>query len=148
MVRSWAVWIFRVNTVGAKCGPHQAKEYQQTYAKCTDSDLFRSSCACVKLHPGLCSTFKHSVVPNDSVSGQWRPWSDCANVQSDLGLRCPHMPADTFSHDSTSMKFGKTVQANQGMCILQFILHKPIYAKWALLSVSLEWFKSNIRGVW
>ena len=24
-------------------------------------------------------------------SGQWRPWSDCADAQADLGLRYPHM---------------------------------------------------------
>ena len=47
-------------------------------------------------HPGLYSSFIHSVVFIDSVSGQWRPWSDCASAQSDLGLRCPHTPKDTF----------------------------------------------------
>ena len=40
---------------------------------------------------------KHSVLYNDSVSGQWRPWSDCAAAQADLGLCCPRMPQDTFS---------------------------------------------------
>ena len=30
---------------------------------------FRSSCACTKYHPGLCSPFIHSEVSNDSVSG-------------------------------------------------------------------------------
>ena len=29
------------------------------------------------------------LVLNNSVSGQWRPWSDCADAQADLGLRCP-----------------------------------------------------------
>ena len=41
---------------------------------------FRSSCACIKYHPGLCSPFIHSivsVVSNDSVSSQWESWSDC-----------------------------------------------------------------------
>ena len=28
---------------------------------------------------------------NDSVSGQWMPWWDCADAQADLGIRCPHM---------------------------------------------------------
>ena len=32
---------------------------------------------------------KHFVVSNDSVCGQQRPWSDCADAQSDLGLSCP-----------------------------------------------------------
>ena len=36
---------------------------------------FRSSCICAKYHPSLCSPFIHSVVPNDSISGQRRPWS-------------------------------------------------------------------------
>ena len=51
-----------------------------------------SSCTCVKYYPGLCSLFIQSVVSNDSVCGQWRPRSDCANAQADLGLHCPHMP--------------------------------------------------------
>ena len=57
----------------------------------------------------ICSPLIHSIVSNDSISGQWRPrsdcasgqwrpWSDCADAQSDLGLRCPHMLEDTFSH--------------------------------------------------
>ena len=59
--------------------------------------IFRSSCACATYHPGLCSSFMHSVVSNDSFSGQWRPWSDCTSAQSDQGLQYPHMPEDTFS---------------------------------------------------
>ena len=58
----------------------------------------RSSCECAKYQPGLCSPFMQSKESNDSVSGQWRPWSDCADAQADLGLRCPHMPEGTFSH--------------------------------------------------
>ena len=49
----------------------------------------RSSCACAKYHPGLWSIFIHSVVSNDSVGGQWRPWSD---ARADLGFRGPHFP--------------------------------------------------------
>ena len=41
----------------------------------------------------------HVIVTNDSVSGQRRPCSDCADAQADLGLSCPHMSEDTFSHD-------------------------------------------------
>ena len=52
---------------------------------------FGSSCTCVKYHPDLCSPLIHSVGSNYSISGQWRPWSDCASAQSDLGLHCPHM---------------------------------------------------------
>ena len=53
---------------------------------------FKSSCAYAKYHPGICSQFIHSIVSNDSVSGQGRPWSACADAQADLGLRWPHMP--------------------------------------------------------
>ena len=64
---------------------------------------FISFCVCRKYHPGLCSSFIHTVVSNDSDSGQWRPWSDCADAQADLGLRCPHMPKDTFSQGASLM---------------------------------------------
>ena len=50
-----------------------------------------------KFHPGICSALIHSIVSNDSVSGLRRPWSDCADAQADLGLRCLHMLNDTFS---------------------------------------------------
>ena len=79
-------------------GPRQAK-------KCLRTCAFQSPCACAKYHPGLCSPFIHSVVLNDSSSGQWRPWSDCADAQADLGLRCPHMPEDTFSQGETRKVF-------------------------------------------
>ena len=62
-----------------------------------------SSCARARSHPGLCSSLIHSMVFIDSVSGRRRPRSDCANAQSDLGLRCPHMPEDTFSHGAAKI---------------------------------------------
>ena len=34
------------------------------------------------LHPGLCLLFSHTVISNDSVSRQWRPWLDCTDVWS------------------------------------------------------------------
>ena len=46
------------------------------------------SCACAQHHPSFCPPLIHSVISNYSARGQWRPWSDCANAQSDLGLRC------------------------------------------------------------
>ena len=55
------------------------------------------ACACAMYHPGLCSPFIH-FVSNDCVSGQWMPWSDCADALADLGLRCPHLPEDMFLH--------------------------------------------------
>ena len=70
-----------------------AKRGLRTCAKCTDTDL---SYACAKSHPDICSPLIHSIVSNDSVSGQRRPWSDCADAQADLGIRCPHMPETSF----------------------------------------------------
>ena len=63
---------------------------------------FRLSCACANYHRSLCSPFVHSLVSNDSVSGQWRPWSDCACAQTDVGLRRPLMPEDTLSHGAAT----------------------------------------------
>ena len=62
--------------------------------------VFTSSCIIAKYNPGLCSPLKHSIVPSNSVCGQRRPCSDCVDAQADLGLRCPHMPEDTFSYGS------------------------------------------------
>ena len=53
----------------------------RTCAKSTDTS--RES---TKSHPGICSPFIHSIVSNDSVSGQ-----------AGLGFLCPHMPEDKFS---------------------------------------------------
>ena len=54
-------------------------------------------------HPDLCSPLINSIVSNDSCSGQRRPWSVCADAQSDLGHRCLHMPEGTVSHGATHM---------------------------------------------
>ena len=37
------------------------------------------------------TVFVHSSLSNYPASGQRRPWSDCANAQSDQGLHCPHI---------------------------------------------------------
>ena len=42
----------------------------------------------------------HTFCSIQYVSGQW-PWSDCADAQADLGLRCPHRPEETFSPGMT-----------------------------------------------
>ena len=56
-------------------GPYQVKKCLWTCKKYVDSD-----------HPAhVQSPFLHSVVSNDSVSGDWKPWSDCAGMQADLG---------------------------------------------------------------
>ena len=59
---------------------------------------FRSCYVCTKYHIGI-SPFMHSLVSNDSDSRQWRPWSDCTDVQADLGLHCLHVPGDMFLQD-------------------------------------------------
>ena len=74
--------------------PHQVKGCFRACAKCTYSDSIH---ACAKSNLGICSQLIHSIVANNSASGQGRPWSDCADAQADLGLRCPHMLEDTFS---------------------------------------------------
>ena len=63
---------------------------------CTDLDSYR---ACAKSHSGICSPLIHSVVSNYSVSGEPRPWSDCADAHADQGLCCPHGPEDKFLHE-------------------------------------------------
>ena len=67
--------------------PRQAKQCLRTCAKCADSDHH----AHAQSHTALCSTLIQSMVSNDSISGQRRTWSDCVDVQADLGRRCPHM---------------------------------------------------------
>ena len=49
------------------------------------------------------SPLKHSLVSNDPVCKLQRPWSDCMDAQADLGLCCPHIPQDTFSHGAAHM---------------------------------------------
>ena len=53
-------------------GPRQVKKCLWT-RKCADSN---NPAYEARYHPGLCVPFIHSVISNDSVSGQWRPWSD------------------------------------------------------------------------
>ena len=66
-------------------GPRQAKKYLRTCAKYAQNQFI--------LRMRKVSAV---VVSNDSVNGQWRPWSDCADAQADLGLRCQHMPGPVF----------------------------------------------------
>ena len=48
-----------------------------------------------QFYKGFCCPLIHCAVNDDSVNGQRRPRSDCADAQSDLGRRCPHMPEDS-----------------------------------------------------
>ena len=63
---------------------------------------FSSSCTCANYYRafGLHSYILQYPIIH-SVSGQWRPWSGCVDAQAGLGLCCPHMPEDTFSHGAT-----------------------------------------------
>ena len=51
-------------------GPRQAKKLPSNMR---EMRRFKSSYACAKYHPVLWSPFIHSVVTNDSISGQGRP---------------------------------------------------------------------------
>ena len=59
---------------------------------------FISSYTCSHSHPGICFPSKLYIISMDSVCGQQRPRSDCADAQADLGFHYPHMPEDTFLH--------------------------------------------------
>ena len=104
-------------------GPCQYKGCLLTYAKQTDSD---SSHACANTDTDLCSSLIHSIVSYNSVSGQRRPWSDCANAQADLGLCCPHLPED--------LAHMRTAKAHMNLC--------P-YAHWSGPSLAVDIFFSN-----
>ena len=45
----------------------------------------------------------YSTIATDSVCGQQRPGSACADAQADLGLCCPHMQYEPFFHDRARM---------------------------------------------
>ena len=74
-----------------------------------------------KPHRGICFPLIHSIVSNESVSGQRWLWSDCAYAQADLGHRYPHLPEDTFSHEEAKIT-------------VSLFVHKIIYCAWALES--------------
>ena len=78
---------------------------------------FRSSCACVKYHPSLCTPVIHSVVFNDSVIGQRRPLSDCADAPAELGLRSPYA--------RTRFRMGRPIIDISGLCFLHMTKKSP-----------------------
>ena len=73
-----------------------------TCAKCR----FRFIRTCAKSYSGIGSLL--TLLSNASLSGHWRSWSDWAGAQADLGLRCPHMPEDTFSHGAAHIPLEKS----------------------------------------
>ena len=72
-------------------GPRQAK-------MCLRASTFRFIPRMRKVSSG------HLLFIDTFYSIQWfcygrrRPWPDCADAQTDLGIRCPHMLEDSFSH--------------------------------------------------
>ena len=86
---------FRKDRLLQTNGSHQEENCLRTCAKCADSH-----------HPARAQSFIWPLFSihifcsiqwfNDSVSGQRWPWSDCADAQSDLGLRCPYARRHVF----------------------------------------------------
>ena len=74
-----------------------AASSEKKYSNTSIMRRFISSYPCTKYQSGLCSLFIHSVASNDSLSGS--SCSDCVDAQANLGIRCPHMPEDTLSHN-------------------------------------------------
>ena len=68
---------------------------------------FRSSCIWAKYHPGFsrCSySLQYPVILLVDSEGSNQTALD---VQADLGLYCPHLPEDTFSHGISQYAFVK-----------------------------------------
>ena len=86
----------------------------------------RSSCPCTTKPLLSILTFC-----KDSVSSQWRPWSDCMEVQADLGICSPCMLKDTFLNGAAHLKLGQSLEQT---------LHKPYWStSWmGLHSSSME----------
>ena len=67
------------------------------HAQYADADMLRmrkDSSGHLLIIPTFCSS-------QCFVNGQWRLWSDCADAQSDLGIRCSHSSEDMFWHGAT-----------------------------------------------
>ena len=97
-------WISDIGMLAAwkqYMGPASEKVPMSFHKMCR----FTSSCTCAKNHLSLYTSFIHSVVSSDSVSRQWRPWSNCMDMQADLGLCCPQMLEDMFLHVSAHIFF-------------------------------------------
>ena len=117
-------------------GPYQAKRG------------LRASRACAKAHQSICSPFIHSVVSSDSVSGQQRPRSDCADAQSDLGLRCPHMLEDSFLHGAAHITGPHSVaqgliRPSKNKYVFRVTLPYLIFSSWNL-SIFFQFYLDKI----
>ena len=96
---------------------------------------FKSFCVYAKYHPGLCSSFMHSAVSNDSVSILLNPWLDFADAQADLGLYCPHMPGDIFSKGAANIVF---VTKSNGLTVTEDYRTNPKYCGRKTLANSVD----------
>ena len=110
---------------------------------CTDSD---TSNACAKTHPVIWFPLRHSIISNDFVSGQWRPWSDCADAQADLGLRCPHMPENTYSHGAS--QFVNSCDGLMRPFVVTTYIQKILFYMSSLSLKHSNIFIFCIRAVW
>ena len=96
----WLLWLslvatWQYNTIK---GPRHAK---MSLRECTKMHRFirrmRSIIRAFALHLNIL------YCPNNLINGRRRPRLDCADMQSDLSLRCPHMPEDTFSYGAAKL---------------------------------------------
>ena len=90
---------------------HAKQKYLRACANCTDSDSYLVR---AKSHPVISLPFIYSVIANDSVSGQQRPCSDCADAQADLGLRCMNIPEEMFSLGAAQIMFTPVRELHRG----------------------------------
>ena len=77
----------------------------------------------LKVSAGSLLSIQHIVVSNNSISGEWRPWSDCVGAQADLSIRCPFILEDTLSHGAAHM-------CKNSMKIPVFPHYTPVVYKW------------------
>ena len=81
----------------------QTKKCLRTYTKWADSDHPAYLQNIIRLFASRSYIFC-SIQRFDSVSRQWRSWSDCADAHANLGLRCPHLPKGTFPHGAENTR--------------------------------------------
>ena len=110
---------------------------------------FRSSCTCAKNNLGLCSPFIHSVVSNDSVSIQWRAWSECTYAQAYLGLHCPQiLEATLFTWCGPSNSYDVKNIALDKWCIQIniFLIFQQKHMLWVSRRMALAKAKAILLG--
>ena len=70
-----------------------------------------------------------TFVSNESDCGQWRPRSDCADAQADLGIRCPHM-----------LRHVRVAQPIYRLCIRDYLIS-------AILMINTTCFHGEINRI-